>query len=130
MTERAVTYTATVHDDSDGLWAEVAELPSVSATGINLAELSAVPREGVELYLSTPETPCGSRRSAALPNSGPLAPDGGLILLAESAMICASVAGWDRNGWCPQASSTIRVAFAACARWRVAGIARSSVQTT
>ncbi len=57
MTERSVTYTATVHDDSDGLWAEVAELPGVFATGANLAELSAALREGVELYLSTPEHP-------------------------------------------------------------------------
>lgn len=57
MTERTVTYTATVHDDSDGLWAEVAELPGVFATGANLAELSAALREGVELYLSTPEQP-------------------------------------------------------------------------
>jgi predicted RNase H-like HicB family nuclease len=29
MTEHSVTYTATVHDDRDGLWAEVAELPGV-----------------------------------------------------------------------------------------------------
>ncbi|MGH3904921.1 MAG: type II toxin-antitoxin system HicB family antitoxin [Pseudonocardiaceae bacterium] len=57
MTERTVTYTATIHDDSDGLWAEVAELPGVFATGSNLAELSAALREGVELYLSTPEHP-------------------------------------------------------------------------
>lgn len=57
MTERTVTYTATVHDDSDGLWAEIAELPGVFATGANLAELSAALREGVELYLSTPEHP-------------------------------------------------------------------------
>lgn len=57
MTENTVTYTATVHDDSDGLWAEVTELPGVFATGANLAELSAALQEGVELYLSTPEHP-------------------------------------------------------------------------
>jgi predicted RNase H-like HicB family nuclease len=57
MTERTVTYTATVHDDSDGLWAEVAELPGVFATGADLAELSAALQEGVALYLSTPEHP-------------------------------------------------------------------------
>jgi predicted RNase H-like HicB family nuclease len=57
MTERTVTYTATVPDDSDGLWAEVAELPGVFATGVDLAELSAALQEGVQLYLSTPEHP-------------------------------------------------------------------------
>lgn len=57
MTERTVTYTATVHDDSDGLWAEVAELPGVYATGADLAELSVALQEGVEFYLSTPEHP-------------------------------------------------------------------------
>lgn len=57
MSGRTVTYTATVHEDGDGLWAEVAELGGVFATGGNLAELSAALREGVELYLSTPEQP-------------------------------------------------------------------------
>lgn len=57
MAEKTVTYTATVHDDRDGLWAEVAELPGVFATGTNLTELSAALQEGVELYLSTPDHP-------------------------------------------------------------------------
>ncbi|MGH7743791.1 MAG: hypothetical protein ACREQ5_03095 [Candidatus Dormibacteria bacterium] len=51
MTERTVTYTATIHDDSDGQWAEVAELPGVFATDPTLvSSLRRCGRESSSTY--------------------------------------------------------------------------------
>lgn len=50
--ETTATYTVRIHPDSDGLWAEVIELPGCFATGSDLAELMESLEEGIGLYLS------------------------------------------------------------------------------
>ena len=50
--EKTRTYTVRVHHDSDGLWAEVVELPGCFAAGKNLPELWASLEEGIGFYLS------------------------------------------------------------------------------
>lgn len=47
-----VAYTIRIHNDPDGLWAEVVELPGVFATGDDLEELFECLEEGIGMYLS------------------------------------------------------------------------------
>ena len=49
-----VAYTVRVHDDPDGLWAEVIELPGCFATGDTMDELWQDLEEGMSTYLSAP----------------------------------------------------------------------------
>lgn len=50
-------YTVLVHDEgTDGMWAEVEELPGCFASGFSIQELLEGLREAIEMYLSTPES--------------------------------------------------------------------------
>ena len=52
-----LTYNVRIHDDgTDGLWAEVEELPGVFASGRTEAELSEALEEAIGIYLSTPRS--------------------------------------------------------------------------
>jgi predicted RNase H-like HicB family nuclease len=46
-----VVFTVTVHEESNSLWAEVAELPGCFATGETRDELQEALEEAVSLYL-------------------------------------------------------------------------------
>ena len=50
--EKTATYTVRIHPDSDGLWAEVIELPGCFASGHDFDELWESLEEGIGLYLS------------------------------------------------------------------------------
>lgn len=50
MAERRVT--VRVHDDDDGLWAEVLEMPGCFAAGETIEELNESLREALSLYLA------------------------------------------------------------------------------
>lgn len=45
-------FQAVIHDDDDGLWAEVPDMPGVFATGDTLDELEASLAEAIGLYLN------------------------------------------------------------------------------
>lgn len=50
--EITATYTVRIHPDSDGLWADVVELPGCFASGSTYEELWRSLEEGIGLYLS------------------------------------------------------------------------------
>ncbi|WP_116042217.1 type II toxin-antitoxin system HicB family antitoxin [Amycolatopsis palatopharyngis] len=50
--QETVKLTVRIHPDSDGLWAEVVELPGCFATGDDLDELWQSVEENISLYLS------------------------------------------------------------------------------
>lgn len=57
MASTDFTYQVHVHEDDDGLWAEVEELPGCFASGDTLEELQESLVEAIGLYLSSTESP-------------------------------------------------------------------------
>lgn len=57
MATTDLTYKVHVHEDDDGLWAEVEELPGCFASGHTLEELQESLIEAIGLYLSSPDSP-------------------------------------------------------------------------
>lgn len=57
MPSTDLAYQVHVHEDDDGLWAEVEELPGCFASGETLEELQESLVEAIGLYLSSPESP-------------------------------------------------------------------------
>ena len=54
----AVAYTLRIHrEPGELLWAEIAELPGVFASGADLDELREALAEAIGMYLSSPERP-------------------------------------------------------------------------
>jgi predicted RNase H-like HicB family nuclease len=51
MTDQPLEITVRVHDDPDGMWAEVVEYPGVFGAGDSLDELRASLVEGLQLVL-------------------------------------------------------------------------------
>jgi predicted RNase H-like HicB family nuclease len=54
----AIAYTLRIHrDPGQLLWAEIAELPGLFASGVDMDELREALAEAIGLYLSTPDRP-------------------------------------------------------------------------